>query len=134
MKKNQGTTLIEILVATLVFTVALGALLSAITASLYLVDLSREQAIAVSDLRNIMERIRATAFNNIVVQFPDADVDGPAGNSYSSIVGGYRLNNQSMTVTYPDVNSDPLEIRVRLAWQDKRGRAQSVAASTFRTR
>ncbi len=130
----RGTTLIEVLVATLVFTVALGALLSSVTASLYLVDLSRQQQMATADIANIMERIRATPFNNIVALFPNGDVDGPAGNPYQTVVGGYRLSNEQITVTYPNPNADPLEVRVTLTWQDTRRHAQSVAFSTFVTR
>jgi len=135
--KNKGTTLVEIMIATLIFTVALAALLGCVTAILYLVDTSREQAVAISDLRTIMERIRATSFSNIPVQFPDGVADGGGINPYDQIVSGtgnYSLSAEQITVTYTDVNADPLEIRVTVSWQDKRGGAQSVSASTFRTR
>ena len=132
--KNKGTTLVEIMVATLVFVVALGALLSCITALLYLVDLSKEQTLGVSDSRNIMEKIRATAFVDMQAQFPDALEDGPSSGSYSTILGGYALSNEHITVTYANINTDPLEIKVNVSWLDKRGHARNTSMSTFKTR
>jgi Tfp pilus assembly protein PilV len=131
---KKGTTLIEILVATLVFVVALGALLSSITALLYLVDLSKEQTIAVGDSRNMMEKIRATAFADMQTQFPNAVIDGPSARSYSTVLGGYALSSEHITVTYANINSDPLEIKVSVSWQDKRRRGRNVSSSTFKTR
>ena len=130
---NKGMTLIEILIATLIFTVAVGALLSSLTSVLYLIDLAKGQTVASSDLRNMMEEIRVTPFVNILSEFPDSVVDGP-NNSYQSIVGGYNLDNEHITATYTDVNSDPLEIRVNLSWQDRRGRNHNTSLSTFKTR
>lgn len=131
---NKGTTLIEILIATFVFTVAVGALLNSLTAVLYLIDLSKDQTIANSDLRNMMERIKVTSFADMLWFFPDSVVEGPAYNSYQSIVGGYILNNEHINVTYANPFSDPLEIEVSLNWQDKRGRSHNRSISTFKTR
>ncbi|MDD5255281.1 MAG: hypothetical protein PHR11_04425 [Candidatus Omnitrophica bacterium] len=132
--RNKGTTLVEILIATLIFTVALAALLGVVVSILYLIDTSREEAIAVTDLRSLMERIRATGFSSITAQFPNGVADGSAGNTYQDVVGGYRLSAETITVTYADTSADPLEIRAVLTWQDKRGRTHTVATSTFRTR
>jgi len=82
---KKGTTLVEVMVATLIFVVALGALLSSITELLCLVDLSKEQTIAVTDLRNMMEKIRATAFSDMQAQFPDAVVDDSSAGRYLAI-------------------------------------------------
>jgi prepilin-type N-terminal cleavage/methylation domain-containing protein len=131
---NKGMTLIEILIAALVFTLAFGALLSSLTATVQLIDLAKARSIAVSDLRDMMEKIRATPFADMLSLFPDSLVDGPAYNSYQSIVGGYDLNSEQITVTYADAGSDPLEIRVDLSWQDARGRTYNISLSTFKTR
>lgn len=130
----KGMTLIELLIATLVFTIALGALLNSIIVVLYLIDLAKNQTIAISDLRNMMESIRVTAFADTLSLFPNSVVDGPVKNSYRSVIGGYTLYNEHIIVTYANVHSDPLEIKVNLTWADKRGRNHSASVSTFKTR
>lgn len=131
---SKGMTLVEILIATLVFVVALGAVLSSIVAILYIIDLAKDQTVAMSDLRNIMEQIRATTLANMASLYPNAVADGPANNRYQTILGGYSLNNEHITVTYFDINSDPLEINVRISWEDKYRRPYSTSMSTFKTR
>ena len=131
---KKGTSLIEILVATFIFACASAALLSSLTGALYLINTAKDQTAAISDSRNIMERIRASSFADMALLFPDAASDGPANNRYQDIVGGYSLNNEHIAVTYPNINADPLEILVDITWQDKRGRAQETSISTFKTR
>jgi len=134
IKSNKGMTLFEILVATLVFVMALGALLSSLTGVLYLISQAKDETMAVSDLKNIAERIRATSFNNVPTSFPNGTQDGPAFNSYPVIVGGYTLDSEHITVTYPNAGADPLEIRITATWQGRYGRAYNTALSTFKTR
>lgn len=132
--RRQGTTLVEILVALLVFSLALGALLNTLTVIVDLVDTSRDKVVAISHLKNIMERIRATPFDYIAMRFSNGTVDGPTGNPYVNIVGNYTLNNEQIVVTYTNPNSDPLEIKSSLSWQSIKGRSYNVSLSTFRTR
>ena len=136
MKVNniRGMTLMEILVASFVVTIALGALLSGITSVVYLIDLSREQTKAVSDLNSMMEMMRSTPFDAMLVTFPNGVIDGPLTKRYPTILGGYGLNNEHIIVTYPNENAEPLEMKVNLTWQDKRQHAQSASMSTFKTR
>ncbi len=131
---TKGMTLVEILVAAFVFTLAAGLLLSGIASLLYLIDISKEQTVAFSDLRSMIERIKAMPFDAIVFSFPNTVVDGPGGQSYQAIVGGYTLNNEHITVSYPNENADPLEIRATLTWQDKRAHPHNESVSTFKTR
>ena len=134
IKNTKGMSLFEIMVATLVFVLAMGALLSSLTGVLYLISQAKDETIAVSDLKNIAERIRATSFNNVPVFFPNGTQDGPAFNLYPAIVGGYNLTSEHITVTYPDAGADPLEIRITATWQSRNGRSYNTALSTFKTR
>ncbi|MDD4879671.1 MAG: prepilin-type N-terminal cleavage/methylation domain-containing protein [Candidatus Omnitrophica bacterium] len=131
--RGKGMTLIEIMVATFVFTVALGALLGAITGTLSIIETAREQTTAVFDLRNMMERIKATAFSNTVSFFPNNVTDGPV-NSYPAMLGGYTLSNEHITISYTNVNSNPLEITAALTWRDRYNRLHTASMSTFKTR
>ncbi len=134
IKSKTGTTLIEILFATLVFTLALSGLMSSVFAIVTLVDAAKDTSIATSNLNNMMEKIRVTPFANIVSDFPDTQIDGPVGNPYSAIVGGYTLNNEHIVANFADPNVNPLEISIRVNWQDKQGRPRNMALSTFKTR
>jgi type II secretory pathway pseudopilin PulG len=127
-------TLIEVLVATLIFSVALGAFLSSLSAIMEVIDLARDKSQAVADLRSVLEHARATPFDLLTNRFPNGTIDGPVANNYTAIVGAYRLTNEHITVTYANPNTDPLELRTTLTWQDKRGRNRTAGISTFRTR
>ncbi len=134
IRNHKGMTLAEIVVVGFVFVIVIGPLLTSISSLLYLMDMAKCQSTAVVDLNSIMERIKATPFNNMMISFPDAVVDGPGGNSYPAIIGEYLLQNEHITVTYPDINADPLEIQVTANWDDKNGRPYTTSMSTFKTR
>ena len=130
----RGMTLVEILVAAFIFTLAIGTLLYSLISVLYFIEMARAETIATYDLKNMMELIRTTAFANTVSMFPDSVVNGPINNNYSTAIGGYTLNNEQIVVTYANINADPLEIRVDLTWQDGRGKNHNMWVSTFKTR
>ena len=131
---GRGMTLFEVLVATLVFIVALSALSEGVLKVVELIDIARCQTIAVGDLGNILEKIRATSFDAVTTLFPAGDVDGPPSNPYINITGGYALGNEHITVSYPDPNDDPLEIAANITWQGKLGRTYTASLSTIKTR
>lgn len=134
IKSNKGMTLMEIMVAAAVFVIGLAALLSGLLSAVYFMENSRETTIAASDLRTMMEDIRSSPFSDLTTDFPNGVQDGPVGNPYPTIVGGYALRNEHISVTYTDPDTDPLEINVLLSWQDKRGRSYSSSMSTYMTR
>ena len=134
LRTKKGMTLIEVLIAALIFSVALAALLQSIIAIVDIIDFSKDQSIAVSDLKNILERLRATPFDYITNDFPNGVVDGDVGDPYTDIVGPYELSDEHITVSYANPNADPLEIEATLSWLDKKGRSHNLSLSTFRTR
>lgn len=133
-KSKKGMTLIEILIATLIFTLALGSVLGSLTLVADLIDIARDKTVATSDLRNMMERIRAVPFDSMLAKFPNGLTDGPASNPYQNITGSYVLRNENITVTYANPNTDPLEINVLARWKDKKGHLFNMSVPTFKTR
>jgi len=109
-RTDKGITFIEILVATLVFTLALASVLGS------------------------MVSIAATPFALILPDFPNGMTDGPAVNPYAPLVGGYQLTGEHITATYANPNAQPLEIEITLTWLDKKGRSRNASMSTFKTR
>ena len=131
---SNGITLIENLIATLVFTIALVAVVSSIASIVDVIDDAKDTTVATADLRNVMEKIKATPFDSVTTKFPKGVSDGPASNLYSAIVDNYTLTNEHITVTYKDENAEPLEINAAMSWQNKKGRSFSRSMSTFKMR
>lgn len=127
-------TLVEILVATLIFCIALTGVLGSMVAISDLIDLAKDTTTATVHSKNMLERILMTSFAAMLTRFPDGTVDGPITNRYTTIVGGYNLTNEAITVRYANVSTDPLEINVFLSWSDKKGRGRNMSMSTFKTR
>ena len=131
---SKGMTLVEILVATAVFTIAMAGLLNTFFTLMYLFQVTESYEVAIADLRDVMEQIKATAFTDILADFPHGITGGPSGAPYSAIVGNYTLTNENITVTYANVAAEPLEIKVSVQWSDSKGRLQQVSTSTLKRR
>jgi type II secretory pathway pseudopilin PulG len=133
-KSKSGVTFIEVLVSVLILIVAAVAIIQSYLLNVYFSRANDERTTAMAHLSNIVEAVISTPFSNIVVNFPDGDVDGPAGNNYAAIVGGYILKNEHITVDYVNPNSDPLEIIATLDWLNVKGMQQSIVLITKKTR
>ena len=133
-KNNKGLTLVEILIATGVIVFTSVVLLQLYLSCLNLSEMNNNSSSATAHLTIMLEAIRCTPFSQILVDFPNGDVDGPAGNNYATLVGGYVLPQEQIVVTYVDTAADPLEIIVRISWQDKRGDTLEKYLITKRTR
>lgn len=132
--KQKGTTLVELLIASMILVVAFGGLCSSLAATVFIIDTARDETQAITDLRNIMERIRSTPLSNVVSLFPHNVANGPGSNPYSAIVGGFQLTAEAITISYQDPNTDPLEIYAQVQWQDRRGTLRNMVLSTAKTR
>ncbi|RKY27650.1 MAG: hypothetical protein DRP61_03720 [Candidatus Omnitrophota bacterium] len=132
--KKKGFTLVEILITTFLGVTALGVILNSLISTAYLLDISQEEEIASYHLTNLAERILATPLDYVTDRFPPGVEDGPSDNPYADIVGGYSLNNEHITVTYPNPDAEPLELKITLSWQDRKGRTHTRSLSTFKSR
>ena len=132
-RHKRGLTLLELLITTLVFSLAIGGVLTTFHYCLLLSRLSQEQSVALYHAKNIMEKISATPFNNITADFPDNVADGGGVNDYTVIAGGYTLRNEQIIVNYTNPLSDPLEIIVTVSWAGHQNRQHSLNLSTLKT-
>lgn len=134
IKRNKsGVTLVEILIAIIILVFATAAIIQFYLSSLGLSEINKEETIAMADLINMMEAIKCTPFSNIIVDFPNGVSDGPTGNEYATIVGGYVLTDEHIVVTYVNPSNDPLEIMVSINWQDRRGQTRTKYLVAKRT-
>lgn len=130
--RRGGFTLVELLLVLFVFVIVGSGVLGSYLSIHILSQHAQETMVAMEDLRDIMERIHATPFASQLTNFPSGVANGPVANSYTTIVGGYTLPSQSLTVTYPSQSGTRLEILVALSWTSL-GRARTVAVSTVKT-
>ncbi len=129
---RAGLTLVELLMALGIFALAGGGIVGAYLFSHQLVESGTERIRATDDLEDIMERIRATPFAALATRFPAGAVDGGGVTDYAALVGGYTLDDQQITVTYPTQAAGRLEVLVTLTWTS-RGRMRTASLSTVRT-
>jgi len=129
---QRGATFVELLLALLVFIVGLGGVLGAFLAANELGEHAQEVMVALDDLKDVLEEIHATPFENLTSRFPAGVANGGASNPYATMVGVYALPGEQITVTYPAQSGDRLELVATLAWVH-RSRLRTLSLSTVRT-
>lgn len=84
--------------------------------------IQRETEVANAAARQVLENIQSTAFNKILVDYPNGSVH--------SVVG---LPNGRITISYIDPNADPLVVRADLSWDSPELGAMARTFDTIRT-
>lgn len=130
----RGMTLVETLMAFLIFIIAGSGVVGSYLFTSQLSESAMSTMEATTHLQDMLERIRATPFNNILTRFPNGTPNGggSGADDYASIVGGYTLNNEQITVTYPSQATGRLEILVTVTWTQGL-RQRSTRLSAMRT-
>ena len=131
---NRGISYLELLMAMLIFSIAVAAISSTILVTTNWINGAKEHSIAVADAITMMESIKSATFDSATTLFPNGVSDGSPSNPYEDMVGGYSLINESITVTYADPNANPLEICTTINWRDNYGKVYNISMSTFKTR
>ncbi|MBI4598158.1 MAG: hypothetical protein HY737_07160 [Candidatus Omnitrophica bacterium] len=130
---RRGMTFIELLVAIVVMIIAGVWLLGAYHASLQLTEVSQQTSVALSDAKDIMERIKSTPFLALSASFPDGVAGGGAPDTYGAIIGGYSLSGEQVTVRHqPSAVADPRELIVDVSWTNSH-RVYRASLSTVRS-
>ncbi|MBI3331243.1 MAG: prepilin-type N-terminal cleavage/methylation domain-containing protein [Candidatus Omnitrophica bacterium] len=132
-RSRAGMTLVELLITIGVLVVAGVWLLSAYHSALHLTEVAQQTTVALNDLRDMMERIKATPFVQLQTNFPHNVANGPGGaQAYANVVGGYTLPAEQITVTHtPSVTADPRELSAQVTWTN-RGRSYQRRITTVR--
>lgn len=119
---ERGFSLLELMI-----TVAILATVT-LAAALVVVPVARESRLrrevetASTAARQVLEKIQATSFGNIVSTYPQGYVQSIPG-----------LNSGSLQVVYADPTVDPLEIRVDLSWDSPEAGTITRTFQTIRT-
>ncbi|MBI4431041.1 MAG: type II secretion system protein [Candidatus Omnitrophica bacterium] len=140
--RQAGFTLVELLMALLIFVVAVGSAFATFQASAQLSETARNRMIAVHDAASILEEIKVTPLQNVMTTLP-AQL---AANQYNSQVRVYDSAGNWTGQTVPALTSEQITLSsnpavinanttlatftVTVSWNDARGRALSLSLTT----
>lgn len=124
-----GVTLVELIVAVAIIAFGVVTLMAQIEASYKITNVNRETNKAMAHLQAGMEKIISTPFNDIVSKYPNGSTIDMSNIEPIDLMNGERL-----TVSYADVNADPLQITATVSWTSSDGRARTRTLTTMRTR
>ncbi len=126
--KKSGFTLIEVMIAMVVFVITVLAMLGVYLSVSISRESSRNMTQAMSDARVALEAMRDTSTAGL----PAVTATYPQGTNLASTFGLTSLNSESVTPTYVNQAADPLNVTVTVNWTD-RGRARTASVNTLLT-
>lgn len=136
LHETKAMTLAETLGAMVVLVLGGLAIMSSYQSSLHLTEVAHQNALAMDDLKDMMERVQTTSFTQLNANFPDGAINGIIGlgpDQYSGIVGGYGLNTEQIVVRHvPSIVADPRELVIEVSWTNH-GRLYRKSLATFRS-
>ena len=129
----RGSLLVELLIGFGAMVIAAVWLLTAYHSSLQLTEVAQQAAVALDDLKDMMEKIKSTPFAQLATDFPNGTANGGVPDKYGTVVGGYSLQTEQVTVTHqPNAAADPRELVVQVTWTNG-GRTHQRRVSTMRS-
>ena len=120
---KAGFTLVEVMIAVLILTIALSGLLYAFSACLILNENSRNISLALNGAQDVIEQIRNDNFNNIITVYDGVPFQlGSnwflANNDHIGIVQVISDGSDDAGIT----NANLLQVRVVICWRQQGGR------------
>ncbi len=126
-RRAKGFTLMEIVMAMMVFAVAVVSLAGVFLGIFSLGESGRNLTQALNDARAVMEGIRETSASGL------STVTSTNWTTWAQAQGLTSLRNEAITVTYTNPSTDPLPVTVQVSWQE-RGQNRSATVDTLVTR
>ncbi|MCP4639895.1 MAG: hypothetical protein GY851_05660 [bacterium] len=131
---SAGLTLLEIMIATGILTIALvmslGSVISISTAS----DSTADQAVAMATVASVLEQIQTLSFDEVMAYYPGASSELGATTAISLVCYDTTGTPVSMPCNPEDAGvsfPNPMEAQVTVVWRDLGGRPRTMRASTM---
>ncbi|MFH1092543.1 MAG: prepilin-type N-terminal cleavage/methylation domain-containing protein [Candidatus Omnitrophota bacterium] len=128
MKKNNcGFSFIEIMIVCLLLSTVLIGCFYVFHAGFALIEQLRGSVIALSDAESIIENMRniyPISSSNLTAVYPNGAI----------IAGFNNLANETVTVEYEDLNTDPIKVYVIVNWEGQGGRLFTEQLVTLLTK
>ena len=127
LRTIQGFTLVEVMMAMLVFVTAVVVLLGVYIGVASLRETSRNTGQAMADARAVLEAMRDKSATSL------ATVTGTDWTDWADTNGLTSLNSEVVTVTYENALADPLDVTVQIDWQERQ-RDRTATINTLVTK
>ena len=130
---HSGFTLLEIVIAMALFSVAMAVAAQSLASYYVTMDMQQQRIVAANHCRTVLDQMRSVrnatpnAASNTATLVDAILAKFPAG---VAAAGPASLRNAKVTVSYEDTNANPLVATVTVAWNDLRGRAMHLSATS----
>lgn len=122
IKEEGGMTLIEVLIATGVVSVALLSLYLTMLSCMKLSEVDGEIKSALMDLETVVEDISSTPYRDLKTRFPEE----------TPLTTYNNLPEEELTVSYNDIEDGLTEITITVTWKSCLGRTLSKSVVTMK--
>lgn len=128
LRRSQGFTLAELLIATLILAFALAQILILFMNCMASNEASRNLSAAVTHAEYILEDVRNTTFSSIATSITNGTFNY-ADSAAVTAAGLQALKNETITTISSGTN--PLNVTVTVSWLDHGGRIRTKSLQTL---
>lgn len=132
---RKGMSLIEILVAVAIGVIVFTSIVAAFYYLFIMNETTRAGVQVYQDVAAAMERITNTPLTSLNTRYPDGQHLSAAEISLITGGNGFRVNGETITVSYPRGTGDsvnPREIVVTATWSVRGRQQKSMSLQTFK--
>ncbi len=142
---RAGFTMVELIIALLIFIIAVGSAFATFQASAQLTESARDRMVALQDASSVLEEIKALALQNVMTTLPAQLSSGQFNSQLRTFDSNGNATGQSvpaLTTEQITLTSNPQIINanttlvtftVTVSWAEARGRQSSLSLTTQRS-
>jgi len=129
--KKEGFTLIEILIASVIISAAVLAIIGTLANTVVLSEINRDKTLAVIHGQYILEMLKDESFTSLENDINNGDFDFSMSELSATPFGFTVLRNETID-TQVVTSGDPLRLSVTISWKDRGNNPRSLTFETLR--